>query len=91
MGEIETKLAQTSKNYSKGVKRVERLVDMAENIQQTYHDAEPEMKREYLDLFFSKFMVKDGKIVAALPSEYIKPLIAEGKLTVRIKNGWLPR
>lgn len=88
--EIETKLAQTSKNYSKGVKRVERLVDMAENIQQTYHDAEPEMKREYLDLFFSKFMVKDGKIVTALPSEYIKPLIAEGKLTVRIKNGWLP-
>lgn len=87
---IETKLVQTSKNYSKGISRVERLVDMAENIQQTYHDAEPEMKREYLDLFFSKFMVKDGKIVAALPSEYIKPLIAEGKLTVRIKNGWLP-
>ena len=87
---IETKLAQTSKNYAKGVKRVERLVDMAENIQQTYHDAEPEMKREYLDLFFSKFMVKDGKIVAALPSEYIKPLITSGKLTVRIKNGWLP-
>lgn len=48
------------------------------------------MKREYLELFFSKFMIKDGKIVAALPSEYIKPLITSGKLTVRIKNGWLP-
>jgi site-specific DNA recombinase len=88
---IDTKLSQTNMNYSKGIKRVERLVDLAENIQQTYHDAEPEMKREYLDLFFSKFMIQDGKIVSALPSEYIKPLIAEGKLTVRIKNGWLPR
>ena len=62
---------------------------MAENIKQTHHNAEPEVNREYLDLFFSKFMVKDGKIVAALPSEYIKPLITSGKLTVRIKNGSL--
>jgi len=87
---IEDGLAKTTKDYSKGLSQVERLVDMAENIKQTYHDAEPEMKREYLDLFFSKFMVKDGKIVTALPSEYIKPLIANGKLTVRVRNGWLP-
>jgi len=86
---VEKKLAEITKDYSKGVRRVERLVSMARNIQQTYIDVEPEMKREYLDLFFSKFMVKDGKIVAALPSEYIKPLITSGKLTVRIKNGWL--
>jgi site-specific DNA recombinase len=90
LDKVETKLAQISKDYSKGVKRVERLVEMAQNIQQTYIDAEPIMKREYLDLFFSKFMVKDSKIIAALPSEYIKPLISSRKLTVRIKNGWLP-
>lgn len=47
------------------------------------------MKRECLDLFFSKFMVQDGKIVSALPSDYLKPLIANGKLTVRVRNGWL--
>lgn len=86
---IEDGLSKTTKDYSKGLSQVERLVDMAENIKQTYHDAEPEMKREYLDLFFSKFMVQDGKIVSALPSEYIKPLIANGKLTVRVRNGWL--
>lgn len=88
---IETELAKTTKNYSKGLNRIERLVDMARDIKKTYHDAEPVIKREYLDLFFSKFMVKDGKIVAALPSEYIKPLIANGKFTVRIRNGWLER
>ncbi len=88
---VETELAKTTKNYSKGLNRIERLVDMARDIKKTYHDAEPAIKREYLDLFFSKFMVKDGKIVAALPSEYIKPLIANGKFTVRIRNGWLPR
>lgn len=87
---VEVELAKTSQDYSKGLSRVQRLIDMAQDIKQTYHDAEPEMKREYLDLFFSKFMVQDGKIVAALPSEYLKPLIANGKLTVRIKNGWLP-
>lgn len=87
---VETELAKTSQDYSKGFSRVERLIDMALNIKQTYHDAEPEMKREYLDLFFSKFMVKDGEIVAALPSDYLKPLIANGKLTVRVRNGWLP-
>ena len=54
----------------------------------TYHDAEPEMKREYLDLFFSKFLVKDGKIVAALPSDYIKPLIANSKILVRMRTNW---
>jgi site-specific DNA recombinase len=90
LNKVEKKLVETTKDYSKGVKRVERLVNMAQDIQQTYIDAEPEIKREYLDLFFSKFMVKDGKIVSALPSEYIKPLITNGKLTVRIKNGWLP-
>jgi DNA invertase Pin-like site-specific DNA recombinase len=88
---IEDGLAKTTKDYSKGLGQVERLINMAENIKQTYHDAEPEMKREYLDLFFSKFMVQDGKIVSALPSAYIKPLIANGKLTVRVRNGWLPR
>jgi site-specific DNA recombinase len=91
LSKIETELAKTTKDYTKGFTRVERLIDMAKNIKQTYHDAEPEMKREYLDLFFSKFMVQNGKIVSALPSEYIKPLIANGKLTVRVRNGWLPR
>ena len=90
LDKIEVELSKTSRDYSKGLTRVERLIDMAQDIKQTYHDAEPEMKREYLDLFFAKFMVKDGKIIAALPSEYIKPLITSGKLTVRIKNGWLP-
>ena len=91
LNEVESELAKTAKDYAKGLSRVEKLINMAQDIKQTYHDAEPIMKREYLDLFFSKFMVRDGKIVAALPSEYIKPLIASGKLTVRIKNGWLRR
>lgn len=56
--------------------------------QQDYHDAEPEMRPEYLYLFFSKFMVQDGKIVLALPSDCHKLLIANDKLTVRVRNGW---
>ena len=74
-----------------GMSRIERLIDRSKDIKQTCIDASPELKREHLDLFFSKFMVKDGKIIAALPSEYIKPLISNGKLTVRIRNGWLER
>lgn len=88
--EVQEQIDKVTKDYSKGFERIERLIDMARNIQQTYVEASPEMKREYLALFFEKFFVRNGKIIEAIPSQELRPLIKNGKISVRVKTNWLP-
>ncbi len=89
INEIELKLSKVSQDYSRSFENIQRLVDMARNIQQTYIKAKDELKRDYLNLFFSKFIVKNRKIVSAIPSDQLKPLIKSGKITVRVNDVWL--
>lgn len=87
---VEDELDKLNKDYGKKFEGIKQLANMARNIQQTYITADPQLKRHYLDLFFDKLMVKDGKIIAAIPSKDIQPLIKEGKIKVRVTNNWLP-
>ncbi len=62
---------------------------MAENIGETYSNANPLQKKHYIGLFFSKFIVEKGKIVEWELSELVKPLVEEG--SVRVRSNWLLR
>ena len=89
--DIEEAINKSTSDYSDKFERIKNLVNMARNLKQTYRDADPDLKRYYLSLFFSKFMVKAGKAVEAIPSEDIKPLLKNGKIRVRVKTNWLRR
>ena len=91
LNDIEQAINTSSSDYSDKFERIKNLVNMARNLKQTYRDADPDLKRYYLSLFFSKFMVKAGKAVEAIPSEDIKPLLKNGKIRVRVKTNWLRR
>lgn len=67
------------------------LAKMARNIKRTHTEANPDLKRQYIALFFDKSYIKDGKINAALPSEELEPVLKDGRILDRVKNNWLPR
>lgn len=88
---IDKSLRDTSGEYQRKFESIKQLVSMATNIQDTYADADPDLKRHYLSLFFEKIIVRDGKVIEALPSPDLKPMIRNGKIRVRVSNNWLPR
>jgi DNA invertase Pin-like site-specific DNA recombinase len=55
-------LASLDVDHSAKIIALDRILMLAENIGQTYLDANPTLKREYLTLFFKKFWAKEGKI-----------------------------
>ncbi len=88
--ELNESLANIEDQYGSGFQHIEQLIDMATDIKNTYEDANESLKRQYLDLFFQKLMVRDGEIVLAYPSEDLEPLIRNGKIMVQVSEIWLP-
>lgn len=68
---------------------IEEVLAFTRNIHQTYVDAPGFLKRHYLRFFFEKLMVKDRKIVAAIPTPVFKTLQQE--YLVIISKPWLLR
>jgi len=87
---IENEITKLQTTHSQKIDSILELAKMAKNIKQTYIDASPDLKRQYLFLFFDKFYVKDGKIKTATPSEELKPLLKDGRIQVRVRTNWLP-
>lgn len=83
-------LISLRKDYSKKFEGLKNLTRTARNIGETYKNANPQMKRYYLDLFIERFYVRDGKIITAVASKNVRDLIKEGKIQVRVSNQWLP-
>ena len=61
---------------------------LAESIGSAYKEADMELKRCYVGLFFQKFFVEGGQIKKALPSEQLKPLLGS---KVQVRPNWLRR
>ncbi|MFC1627467.1 recombinase family protein [Patescibacteria group bacterium] len=89
LNQLEDTLNTTFTDYTEKFERIKNLVQMARNLKLTYKQADDDLKRHFLDLFFNKFMVQEGKITEAIPSEDIKPLLKNGKIKVRAKTNWL--
>lgn len=66
---------------------IQEVVKLTRNIYKTYKTAPYELKREYLGLFWDKFLVQDRKIVKAIPTKLIQVLQQEQK--VIIVSNWL--
>ena len=53
---------------------IQEILKLTRNIYQAYKTAPPELKRQYLGLFWDKFLVQDKKIIKAIPTELIQAL-----------------
>jgi len=62
---------------------VEKVLKLSRNIYKAYKTAPYELKRQYLGLFWDKFLVEDRKIVRALPAKFIQILQKRGKVIIK--------
>ena len=67
---------------------ITEVVKLSRNIYKAYKTAPYELKRQYLGLFWDKFLVQDRKIIRAIPTKLIALLQQEQK--VRLSTNWLP-
>lgn len=81
-----TGLAEIQKDHTKTISILNDVLALSEDIHQTYIDATPEQKRKYLQLFFEKIEVDDGKIVGTTFTPVISQLIEIDR--VRIRKQW---
>lgn len=86
---VNSELSKLGKDHSQKIHGLEKILRLAENIGNAYKDADDLLKRNYINLFFKKFIVKDGKIINYALSDEIKPLIEEG--SIRVNTTGLPR
>jgi len=59
------------------------VIKLARNVHTSYIKAPYELKRQYLGLFWDKFMVQDKNIVKAFPSKLIEILLNSNKVIIR--------
>ncbi len=88
---LDTEIGKAQYSYKQSLGNIQNLVNMARNLKQTYHDADNNLKRYYLDLFFEKLIVKNKSVEKALPSVSLAPFLKNGQVRVRVRTNWLPR
>jgi site-specific DNA recombinase len=64
------------------------VLQLSHNIYAAYKKAPDALKRQYLGLFWDRFLVQDRKIVKAIPTDLIRILQEEKE--VIITSNWLP-
>ena len=84
--EEDLKLAEKQLVRSKTIKVLDELLAFTDDIQKSYIDADNELKRRYLQIFFEKIIVNDGQIVDVIYTPAISQLLEIDR--VRITNNW---
>ncbi len=84
--EDDLKLAEKQLVRSKTIKVLDELLAFTDDIQKSYIDADNELKRRYLQIFFEKIIVNDGQIVDVIYTPAISQLLEIDR--VRITNNW---
>ena len=69
---------------------LQEVIKLARNVYRAYKKAPYDLKRQYLGLFWDKFLVQDKKIVKAVPSKLIEILMDSDKVIIRGKGGPSP-
>jgi DNA invertase Pin-like site-specific DNA recombinase len=67
---------------------IAEVIKLSRNIYEAYKTAPYELKRQYLGLFWERFLVRDKEMVEAIPAKLITALQKEQK--VRLSSNWLP-
>jgi len=85
---IQSQIDELNSQREYDVDVIQEVVKLTHNIYKTYKTAPYELKRQYLGLFWEKFLVQDKRIIKAVPTKLITALLKEQK--VIIVSNWLP-
>lgn len=67
---------------------IQEMLRLSQDIREAYMKAPYELKRQYLGLFWNRFLVQNGRIIQAIPTKLMLTLQRERK--VMIRDGWYP-
>jgi site-specific DNA recombinase len=76
---------ENQREYDIGI--IQEVLKLARNIYRGYKTAPDELKRQYLGLFWDKFLVENKRIVKAVPTKLIEILSKNQKVIIRGKRG----
>jgi hypothetical protein len=78
---LETEILKLDKTKTLNVDVIHKLLNLIRNLGEAYKSANPELKRLYLGLFWTKFIIGDKKVIEATPSPIIDELVSLGAIT----------
>jgi uncharacterized Zn finger protein (UPF0148 family) len=88
IAQIQHQIEELENQHHLDVSVLQEVLHLSRNIYAAYTAAPYELKRKYLGLFWDKFMIKDRKIIKAIPTDLVLALQKEQK--VIIMSDWLP-
>lgn len=80
---IQSKIDELSNRREYEIDVLLEIIKFSNNIYKTYKKAPYELKRQYLGLFWDKFLVQDKKIIKAIPTKFIQDLLKMKKVIIR--------
>jgi len=84
---IQNELARIESQREYDINIIQEVLKLARNIYRGYRTAPYELKRQYLGLFWDKFLVQDKIIVKAVPTRLIEILSENQKVIIDPKRG----
>ena len=85
--QIQDQISKLDNQRELDIDVVQEILKLTRNIYKAYKTAPIELKRQYLGLFWDKFLVQDKQIKQAVPTDLINNLRKEKQ--VIIKDNWL--
>lgn len=74
LGHIQDRLDILEHEHEFDVEVIREILNLAQNIYETYKKAPYELKRHFLGLFWDQFMVQDKTIISAIPNKLVRVL-----------------
>jgi DNA invertase Pin-like site-specific DNA recombinase len=84
---IQSQIDGLSSQKEYDVDVIQEVVKLTRNIYKTYQTAPYELKRQYLGLFWERFLVQDKRIVKAVPTKLIQTLLQERHIFTPVLRG----
>ena len=84
---IQNQIDELNSQKEYDVDVIQEVVKLTRNIYKTYQTAPYELKRQYLGLFWEKFLVQDKRIVKAVPTKLIQDLQHEQGIFIPALRG----
>lgn len=88
--ETNTAIESLNIDYTKRVKQLEKVLNLAQNIGEAYQKADIYEKKTYLGIFIKKIWVKNRRICHIELNDNVKQLIEGGSICVRTSWGGRP-
>ncbi len=88
LGQIQDQIAAIDSQRDCDTDVVRQVLQLSRNVYDAYKKAPDALKRQYLGIFWDRFVVRDRKLVEAVPAELIRALQAERE--VIFDANWLP-